>query len=161
MGNGIDNYRRFLFWTSIATAFPLLCAIFFPSGSWLAETILSGMLKLSIFVLWVSIIVLPPFFFFPKTRKIAAYITESAYFLFTLTLWFMSVKITYWTLGPIVVGFGLLMFGLGCVPFSLIITWYFKMWIDLEILGVLFLLCVLCRATAHLYFTGGGGKTEE
>ncbi|MFA6291817.1 MAG: hypothetical protein WC637_08555, partial [Victivallales bacterium] len=87
-----------------------------------------------------------------------AYITESSYFIFALTLWFMSVKITYWTLGPIVAGFGLLLLGLGCIPFSLIITWYFKMWIDLELLGVLLLLCVLCRATAHLYFSSGNNQ---
>ena len=159
--SGVDRYRKFLFWASIVAAFPLLCAIFFPNGPWIAETILSAMLKLSIFALWFSIIVLPPFFFFPKTREIAAYITESAYFLFSLTLWFMSVKITYWTLGPLVVGIGILMLGLGCIPFSLIITWYFKMWIDLEILGVLFLLCVLCRTTAHLYFTSKSGNKEE
>lgn len=160
MKTRLDKFRKFLFWTSIAAAFPLLCAIFFPSSPWLSETILSGMLKLSIFSLWLSIIVLPPFFFFLKTRKVAAYITESAYFLFTLTLWFMSVKITYWTLGPVFAGFGLLLFGLGCIPFSLIITWYFKMWIDLEILWVLFLLCVLCRATAHLYFTSNSGENK-
>ncbi len=161
MKTGIDNYRKFLFWTSIVAAVPLLCAILFTNGHWFAETILSAMLKLSIFALWVSIILLPPFFFFPKTRKAAAYITESAYSLFTITLWFMSVKITYWTLGPIVAWFGLLMLGLGCIPFSLIITWYFKMWIDLEILGVLLLLCVLCRTTAHLYFSSNSGVTKE
>ena len=121
MKTGIDNFRKFLFWASILAAFPLLCTIFFPNGPWIAETILSAMLKLSIFALWISIIVPPPFFFFPKTREIAAYITESAYFLFSLTLWFMSVKITYWTFGPLVVGFGLLMLGLGCIPFSLIL----------------------------------------
>ena len=162
MKTGIDNYRRFLFWISIGVAFPLILAVFFPNSPWLAETIISAMLKLSIFSLWVSIIALPPFFFFPKTRKVAAYITESAYFLFSLTLWFMSLKITCWTLGPIVAGFGLLLFGLGCIPFSLFITWYFKMWIDLEILGVLFLLCVLCRITAHLYFNSeNSGKKNE
>ncbi|MCX6986206.1 MAG: hypothetical protein NT118_15870, partial [Lentisphaerae bacterium] len=120
MKTGIDNFRKFLFWASIVAAFPLLCAIFFPNGPWIAETILSAMLKLSIFALWISIIVLPPFFFFQKTRKIAAYITEFAYFIFILTLWFMSVKITYWTLEPLVVGVGILMLGLGCIPFSLI-----------------------------------------
>lgn len=161
MKTGIDNYRKFLFWTSIATAFPLLCTIYFPNSQWFAETILSAMIKISIFALWISIILLPLFFFFSKTRKTAVYITESAYFLFTLTLWFMGVKITYWTLGPIVAGFGLLMLGLGCIPFSLIISWYFKMWIDLEILGVLLLLCVLSRMTAHLYFSSNSGVTKE
>lgn len=159
--SGINKYRRFLFWAAIAVAFPLLCAILFSNGPWFAETILSAMLKLSIFALWISIILLPPFFFFQKTGKLAAYITESAYFLFALTLWFMSVKITYWTLGPIVAVVGLFALGLGCIPFSLIITWYFKMWIDLEILGVLVLLCVLCRTTAHLYFTSNIRETEE
>lgn len=146
---------------SIGVALPLLCAIFIPNGPWLAEIILSAMLKLSIFALWISIIALPFFFFFRKTRGIAAFITESAYFLFSLTLWFMGVKITYWALGPIVAGFGLLLFGLGCIPFSVIITWYFKMWIDLEILGVLLLLCILCRVTSHLYLTGRRGETKE
>ena len=162
MKTGIDNYRRFLFWASLVAAFPLLCTIYFPSSQWFAETILSAMIKISIFALWFSIILLPLFFFFSKTRKTAAYITESAYFLFTLTLWFMGVKITYWTLGPIVAGFGLFMLGLGCIPFSLIISWYFKMWIDLEILGVLLLLCVLCRTTAHLYSSSeNGGKNNK
>lgn len=161
MKTGIDNYRKFLFWTSIVAAVPLLCAIFIPNGPWLAEIILSAMLKLSIFALWVSIIVLPLFFFFQGTRRIAASITESSYFLFSLTLWFMGVKITYWALGPIVAGFGLLLFGLGCIPFSMIITWYFKMWIDLEILWVLLLLCVLCRVTSHLYLTSRSGERKE
>ena len=161
MKKGIDSFRRFLFWMSIAAAFPLLFAVFFPNGPWFAETIISAMLKLSIFALWISIILLPPFFFFRKTRETAAYITECSYFVFALTLWFMGVKITYWTLGPIVAGFGILLLGMGCIPFSLIITWYFKMWIDLEILGVLLLLCVLSRMTAHLYFSSNSGVTKE
>ncbi|HBC86260.1 MAG TPA: hypothetical protein DCZ94_04825 [Lentisphaeria bacterium] len=154
------KFRKLLFWSSILMALAMLVSLYLPEGEWLSDIILSVSIKFSIFILWIAILLLPPMFYFRKTRTAAACITEFSSFVFCLTLWFMSVKITNMFVGFMMVALGLLAFGIGCIPFSIFLTWYFGRWVDFEILLVLLLLCVLCRVITHMYFINVANKED-
>ncbi len=161
MNKLVQGFRRILFWSSLLVALLMLATIVLPSGDWLSDAILSLSIKFSIFVLWMSIILLPPMFYFKNTRTTAACITEFSSFVFGLTLWFMGVKITSFYVGLMMVLLGLLAFGIGCIPFGLFLSWYFGKWADFEILLVLLLLCILCRVIAYMYFLNVTRKEIE
>jgi hypothetical protein len=145
----------------VAAALFLLGTVFITDEQWLSETALSACLHFSTAILWISIFLLPPMFYFAGTRMLAACITEFDSFVFGLTLWFMGVKLTLAIVGPLMVIFGLLLFGLGCVPFAFFLTWYVGRWVELEILAVLLVLCLLCRTISYLYFMNRMRREQE
>jgi len=139
----------------------MLGTIFISDEQWLSETVLSAGLKTSILVLWLSIFSLPFMFYYPGSRELAVCITEFDSYVFGITLWFMGVKLTYAIVGPVMVVFGLLVFGIGCIPFSFFLTWFLGRWTDLEILSVLLVLCVLCRVISHLHYMNKARQERE
>ncbi len=161
MPSKVEKFRRILFWLFLAVATLLLGTVFITDEQWLSEIMLSAALYTSILVLWVCIFILPAMFFFNGTRDAAACITEFASFVFGLTLWFMGVKLTYAIVGPLMVLFGLLIFGVGCIPFAFFLTWYVSRWVDLEILSLLLVLCILCRTVTYIYFMNKARKEQE
>ena len=161
MRTPVEKFRKILFWFFLMLALMLLGTVFITDEQWLSETTLSICLHFSIAVLWISILILPPMFIFPRTRMLAACITEFDSFVFGLTLWFMGVKLTYAIVGPLMVLLGLLAFGIGCIPFAFFLTWYVNRWVDLQLLSVMLVLCLLCRTISYLYFMNKSRREQE
>ena len=152
---------KIYFWLVFFAALSSIPALFLPEGGWLGEIILSSLLKVSVFSLWISAIVFLPMSFFKKTRLLAATGLECVSLTFALNFWFMAMELTYMLVGPVMTAIGLLFLGMGCIPFSFFITWYFSRWIDLEILIVLLILTVATRILSSYLMSRGLEKGEE
>jgi len=156
-----EKFRKSLFWIFLLLGGMMLATVFISDEQWLSETVLSASLEISILVLWLSIFSLPFMFYFDRSRGLAVCITEFDSYVFGITLWFMGVKLTYSIVGPIMVMFGLMVFGIGCIPFAFFLTWFLGRWNDFEILAVLLVLCVLCRVITHLHFMNKARQERE
>jgi len=103
----------------------------------IGEKILPWLSLFSVIVFFILLMILLPLSFFKITRSISGIGIHISSYVFGLTLWFMSLLITYYIWGIIPVIIGLFIMGVGVVPIAMlasIINGYWDILIELIVL---------------------------
>jgi hypothetical protein len=124
----------------------LLVSLFIHGGAWLATTIHPYLAGIASFTFAITLVILLPLSFVPRTRAFTALSLVIASYVFGFSLWIWSLLLTYVLWGAWAVGLGLFILGVGVVPFAMLATLFKGMWSHLGELVILSLLVFGTRA---------------
>jgi hypothetical protein len=143
----------------IILALLTVCAVFIAGAEWLSENLLPWSLRVSEWVFFVLIASLLPLSLIRKCRPYTATAMIFSSFVFGATVWMDGLVLTMTIWGDGAAIFGLLLGGVGVVPFAMLATLFHGMWVRLAELVVLTLLTFGSRFIA--FWIGGMLDAEE
>jgi len=155
----LKSSGEFLLGIIIILALLTVCAVFIAGAEWLSENLLPWSLRVSEWVFFVLIALLLPLSLMRRCRPYTATAMIFTSFVFGATVWMDGLVLTMTIWGDGAAIFGLLLGGVGVVPFAMLATLFHGMWGRLAELVVLTLLTFGSRFLA--FWIGGMLDAEE
>lgn len=149
----------FLLGIIIILALLTVCAVFIAGVEWLSENLLPWSLRVSEWAFFVPIALLLPLSLVQKCRSYTPTAMIFASLVFGATVWMDGLVLTMTIWGDGAAIFGLLLGGVGVVPFAMLATLFHGMWARLAELVVLIVLTFGSRFLA--FWIGGMAESDE